>query len=383
MSEKTNRGRFFEDFQPGMLLRHAVPRTLTEGENALYIALTGDRTPLHCDAEFARALGYRRETINDLLVFHTVFGKSVPDVSLNAIANLGYADVRFLRAVYPGDTLRAESDVIGVRETSAGDAGVVWVRTRGLNQHGEPVITFYRWVLVNKRDPATRTGARDAPITPEQVPAAELQPAAELDPARFDPAITGGRWFFEDYQPGERIHHADGMTVEESDHMTATRLYQNTARIHFDGHRMSKDPRFGRRLIYGGHVISIARALSFNGLENALGMLAWNGGTHANPTFAGDTLYAWTDVLDRAALSDSLGALRLRLVAVKNLDPMEGEIPLRIRDERSGREAYHANVVLDLDYWLAMPKRAASNEQRATSSEQERMSGAGRLVARR
>jgi 2-methylfumaryl-CoA hydratase len=148
------------------------------------------------------------------------------------------------------------------------------------------------------------------------------------------------------------------MTIEESDHMLATRLYQNTARIHFDAHLMRKDPRFGRRLVYGGHVISVARALSFNGLENALGMLAWNGGTHANPTFAGDTLYAWTDVLAKAELSDRLGALRLRLVAVKNINPLDGEIPLRIRDADSGREAYHANVVLDLDYWLAMPKRS-------------------------
>ena len=363
MPDKTNRGRFFEDFEPGATLRHAVPRTLTEGENALYIALTGDRSPLHCSAEFARRLGYARETVNDLLVFHTVFGKSVPDVSLNAVANLGYADVRFLRPVYPGDTLRAESRVIGVRETSAGNAGVVWVHTTGLDQRDEPVLTFYRWVLVNKRDPQRPTGAADAPRTPEQVPPEELRPPQALDAARFDPAATGGRFFFEDYRPGERIHHADGMTIDESDHTTATRLYQNTARVHFDGHAMSKDARFGKRLIYGGHVISVARALSFNGLENGLGMLAWNGGTHAAPTFAGDTIYAWTDVLDTAPLGEHLGALRLRLVAVKNLNPMEDELPLRIRDERTGREAYHANVVLDLDYWLAMPRRVLSAER--------------------
>ena len=359
MPDKTNRGHYFENFRTGVTLRHAVPRTLMEGDNALYIALTGDRTPLHCSAEFASGLGFRRETIHDLLVFHTVFGKSVPDISLNAVANLGYADVRFLQPVYPGDTLRAESRVIGLRETSAGNAGVVWVHTSGFNQRDEPVLAYYRWVLVNKTLPDYPTGRKDAPLTPEQVSPDELRVADGLDVARFDAAATGGRFFFEDYQPGERIHHADGMTIDESDHTTATRLYQNTARIHFDAHMMSKDARFSRRLMYGGHVISVARALSFNGLENGLGMLAWNGGTHANPTFAGDTLYAWTDVLDTANLSDCLGALRLRLVAVKNMNPMEEEIPLRVRDERSGREAYHGNVVLDLDYWLAMPKRDA------------------------
>jgi 2-methylfumaryl-CoA hydratase len=355
-TNKTNRGRFFEDFEPGQTLRHAIPRTLTEGDNALYIALTGDRTPLHCDAEFARRLGYERETMHDLLVFHTVFGKSVPDVSLNAVANLGYADLRFARPVYAGDTLRAESRVLGRRETSAGNAGVVWVQTTGYNQREEPVLSFFRWVLVNKRDPATPTGAADAPVMPESVPAADLRPFEFLRASEFDPAATGGRFFFDDYRPGERIHHADGMTIDDSDHTTATRLYQNTARVHFDAHAMAKDARFGKRLIYGGHVISVARALSFNGLENALGMLAWNGGTHANPTFAGDTIYAWTDVLDTAPLGDLLGALRLRLVAVKNLNPLDEEVPLRIRDERSGREAYHANVVLDLDYWLLMPR---------------------------
>lgn len=361
MRDKTNRGHFFEDFQAGQTLRHAIPRTLTEGDNALYIALTGDRTPLHCDAEFARALGYQRETLHDLLVFHTVFGKSVPDISLNAVANLGYAEVRFLRPVYAGDTLRAVSQVIGVRETSAGNAGVVWVHTSGFNQREEPVLTFYRWVLVNKATPDYPTGAKDTPLTPEQVLPENLIVAETLDLSAFDASATGGRFFFEDYRPGERIHHADGMTIDESDHTTATRLYQNTARVHFDAHAMSKDARFGRRLMYGGHVISVARSLSFNGLENGLGMLAWNGGTHANPTFGGDTIYAWTDVLETADLGERMGALRLRLVAVKNMNPMEEEIPLRIRDERTGREGYHANVVLDLDYWLAMPKGSAED----------------------
>lgn len=358
MSAKTNRGNFFEDFQPGAELRHAVPRTVSEGDAALYIALTGDRSPLFCSDEFARALGYRRAPAHDLLVFHLVFGKSVPDVSLNAVANLGYADLRFLAPVYPGDTLRAESRVLGRRETSAGNAGIVWVHTTGLNQRDEPVLSFYRWVMVNKRDAATPTGAADSPALPPAVAAADLRAPAGLDLAGFDAATTGGRWFFDDYSIGERIDHADGMTIEEAEHATATRLYQNTARVHFNLHQMAADQRFGRRLMYGGHVISIARALAFNGLENALGMLAWNGGAHANPTFAGDTLYAWTDVLDKAELPDcpGAGALRLRLVAVKNVDPSAEPVELRVTDSRTGREGYDPRVVLDLDYWVLMPR---------------------------
>ncbi|HZU77028.1 MAG TPA: MaoC family dehydratase [Dehalococcoidia bacterium] len=360
MGGKSSPGNYFEDFSIGRVLRHPVPRTLTDGDAALYIALTGERRPLHCDAEFARRLGYRRETIDDLLVFHTVFGKSVGDVSLNAVANLGYADLRFLRPVYAGDTLRAESEVVGLRETSSGGTGIVYVHTRGFNQREQPVIEFYRWVMVNKREPQAQAGANQVPQLPSAVPVDRLPVPEGIDLTKFDLSATGGRFLFEDYAPGERIFHNDGMTIEEAEHALATRLYQNTARIHFNQHQAAAG-RFGRRLMYGGHVISVARALSYNGLENGLHMLAWNGGAHANPVFAGDTTYAWTDVLETAPLpgGSGLGALRLRLVAVKNVDPTHDDVPLRVTDERTGREGYNPAVVLDLDYWLSMPRRDA------------------------
>jgi 2-methylfumaryl-CoA hydratase len=356
VQSKTNQGNYFEDFVTDATLTHAVPRTITEGDCALYIGLTGDRHALHSSAELARSLGYARETVNDLLVFHMVFGKTVNDVSLNAVANLGYAGLRFLSPVYPGDTLRARSRVLGKKENKSGENGVVWVRTVGENQRGDRVLEYTRWVMVNKRDPQTKTGANDKPETPAQVAPSELVVPAALRLDRFDAAAFGGRAYFEDYSRGERIDHVDGMTIEEAEHAIATRLYQNTAKVHFDSHA-AKDTRFGKRLIYGGHVISIARALAYNGLENGLGMLAWNAGTHCNPTFADDTLYAYSEVLDSAALPghDGLGALRLRLVAIKNADPVKEAIPLQV--EREGRKGYHPNVVLDLDYWLLMPRK--------------------------
>ncbi|MCH7837826.1 MAG: MaoC family dehydratase [Chloroflexi bacterium] len=357
MATKTHAGNFFEDFATGQVFRHAIPRTITEGDLALYIALTGDRRPLHCSAEFARSLGFPRETAHDLLVFHIVFGRAVPDVSLNSPANLGYADVRFLRPVIPGDTLRAETEVVGRRETSRRDVGIVWVRTKGFNQRDEPVLQFYRWAMVNKRDPDTSTSASDAPELPPQVAVEDLVVPPELDLSRFDPVATGGHAYWEDYQPGERILHPQGMTLEEAEHQLATRLYQNTARVHLNQH-LQKSSRLGRRIVYGGHIISLAHALSYDGLENALRILAFNAGTHSNPTFAGDTLYAWTDVLERIDLGrPDVGALRLRLVAVKDLDPNQEPIELKVRDEESGREQYHPNVVLDLDYTVLMPKQ--------------------------
>ncbi|HJK94505.1 MAG TPA: MaoC family dehydratase [Polyangiaceae bacterium LLY-WYZ-15_(1-7)] len=351
---KTNPGNFFEDFELGAELVHAVPRTVTEGDQALYVALTGDRFPLHCSAEFARSLGFERETVNDLLTFHMVFGKTVNDVSLNAVANLGYAGLRFLRPVYPGDTLRSVSKVVGKKENSSGKTGVVWVRTTGTNQRGEMVLEYYRWVMVHKRDPETPTGAKDIPEMPAEVAVSELVVPEGLDLSRYQSWPSGGAAFWDDYEVGERIDHVDGMTIEESEHMLATRLYQNTAKVHFNAHAMESS-RFGKRLMYGGHVISVVRALSFNGMENTLAILAFNGGAHANPTFAGDTLYAWSEILDKQPLPgrDDCGALRARLVGVKNADPTQEEIPLKV--EKDGKKRYHPNVVLDLDYWLLMP----------------------------
>lgn len=354
---KTRGGNFFEDFQVGHVFHHAVPRTVTEGDMALYIALTGDRRPLHCAREFAQALGFRREVVHDLLLFHMVFGRAVPDISLNSPANLGYADVRFLQTVYPGDTLRAETEVIGKRETSRGDVGIVWVHTKGFNQRGETVLQFYRWAMVNKRDPSVNSGADDAPELPAQVAVSNLHVPPELDLSRFDPVATGGRAFWEDYEPGERIVHPQGFTIEDAEHQSATRLYQNNARVHFN-EMLQKKSRLGRRIVYGGHIISLAHSIAYDGLENAIRILAFNAGSHANPTVAGDSLFAWTEVLERIDLGrPDAGALRLRLVGLKNLDPNEEEVPLKVRDPATGRESYHPNVVLDLDYTVLMPRR--------------------------
>ena len=343
---KSNPGHFFEDFYVGMSLRHATPLTVTTGDISLYRALTGARHALFSAATFATANGYDGLPIDPLLAFHVVFGKTVPDISLNAVANLGYADGRFPVPVYPGDTLTAVSEVIGVKENSNGKTGVVYVRTTGFNQRGEEALSYVRWVMVNKRDDASAAPESVMPALPKVVDPAGLGfDRAYVD---WDPVVAGSPHLFDDYEIGEKINHVDGMTVEEAEHQIATRLYQNTAKVHFDAHAQ-KSSRFGTRLIYGGVVISIARALSFNGLGNAAELLAINSGTHTGPLFAGDTVYAWSEVLDKTVLNDTVGALRLRLVAVKDQDP--GTFPLRGDDGK-----YAAGVCLDFDYWVAIPR---------------------------
>ncbi|MCA8901149.1 MAG: MaoC family dehydratase, partial [Hyphomonas sp.] len=208
--------------------------------------------------------------------------------------------------------------------------------------------SFVRWVMVNKWEYDAEVPAPVVPDLPVAVPGSELEGVPGME--AWDFALAGSPFGFEDYAVGEKINHVDGMTVEEAEHQIATRLYQNTAKVHFDAHGQ-KESRFGRRLIYGGVVISIARALAYNGLANAGQMLAINAGTHASPLFAGDTIYAWSEVLDKADISAKAGALRLRLVAVKDQDP--GAFPYKTEDGK------HADgVLLDFDYWAAIPKRA-------------------------
>ncbi len=348
---KTDRGRFFEDFRVGEVLAHPTPRTLSEGDAAAYMALHAPRHALFSSAPFAAACGLEPGPLNPWLVFHTVFGKTVPDVSLNAVANLGYGEGRWLAQVAAGDTLSASSEVIGVKETSNGKSGVVYVRTTGVNPHGAAVLSYVRWVMVRKRDPASPAPTPQVPTLVEAVAAADLAPPAGLDFRGYDFAAAGAPHAFEDYAVGERIDHVDGMAVEEAEAQMATRLYQNTAKVHFNAFERAQDPS-GRRLVYGGVVISTTAALAFNGLQNAGLVLGLNGGRHVNPFHAGRTLFAWSEVLDRAVLDTErrIGALRLRLVAA--MDRPCADFP-----DKDASGAYPPEVALDLDYWAAIPMR--------------------------
>jgi 2-methylfumaryl-CoA hydratase len=161
--------------------------------------------------------------------------------------------------------------------------------------------------------------------------------------------LAGSEQVWGDYEIGEKIDHVDGMTVEEAEHQLATRLYQNTAKVHFNQFSEGQG-RFGRRLIYGGHVISLARALSFNGLANAFHVAGINGGRHVAPLFAGLTVFAWSEILDRAEIPgrNDVGALRVRTIATKDR-------PCADFPDKTG-DAYEPSVILDLDYWALMPK---------------------------
>ncbi len=203
--------------------------------------------------------------------------------------------------------------------------------------------------MVHKKDKGTTSGINEVPTFAKTTPISDLINLPEIKCVNTD--STGGKYFFEDYEAGERLNHPEGITVDNSDHTLATKLYQNNAKVHFNDHMMKSTP-MGQRLMYGGIVISMARALSFNGFQNAQWIYAINSGAHANPTYAGDTIYAYTEVIETIDHErEDIGLLRLRTVAVTNQKSDE------ISNPKGEDGKYLKNVVLDLDYTVVIPKR--------------------------
>ena len=341
----TNLGRFFEDYAVGDIINHATPRTLTEADASLYTSIYPTRFALQSSKEFAKSCGLQDRPLDDLIVFHTVFGKTVPDISINAVANLGYAEGRFFSTVFSGDTLSVLSEVIGLKQNSSGKTGIVYVKTKGQNSSGETILEYKRWVMVKKRFVGVQDMPSNLPSLKTSLDGSELNIPEKLDFKKYDTDAAGSKKSFNDYQVGELIDHIDGNTICEADHLFATRLWQNNSRVHFDINAREDK----KRLIYGGHIISLVRALSFNGLENAQMIVGINGGTHANPAFAEDTIYCWSEVLDKIDLNKrNIAALRLRSVGTK-----EKNHNMKVKND-DGR--YLPNVVLDFDYWVLVPK---------------------------
>ena len=155
-------GRYYEDFTVGDVYEHRPGRTLTETENTWFTLLTMNTHPLHFDAEYAKHSEFGRCIVASPLTLAIIVGMSVTDVSQKAIANLGWKEIRMTAPVFAGDTLYAETEVLGKRESaSRPTAGLVTVRTLGRNQHGTVVCDFERTILVAKRGHAVedRAGA--------------------------------------------------------------------------------------------------------------------------------------------------------------------------------------------------------------------------------
>lgn len=352
MTNKASHGRYFEDFSLGEVIYHATPRTITSADASLYLALTGSRFSLFCNDEFAIRLGFEKSPIDNFLVFHIAFGKTVNDISLNAVANLGYAELQFFNPTYAGDTITVLSEVIGLKENSNGKTGIVYVHSKALNQQGHTVLTWKRWVMVNKRVEQMLNSFEVKPHLEPKMDALSLTTPSGYSANNYDPQISGENYLLENYQQGEWIDHINGLTIDDTQHTLATNLYQNNAKVHFNQHQMSNS-RHHERLVYGGHVISICRTLSHNGLANAQWLAAINSGSHLNPSYAGDTIYAASQIIEKTTLGAGVGALQVRTLGFKNIQ--WSEIESSYHTEIDGKKSIHPQLVLDLNYTVLIP----------------------------
>jgi 2-methylfumaryl-CoA hydratase len=293
-------GNFLEDFKIGGVLRHKVGKTVTEGLVNAFTEFSMTTNPLHKNRRYARLYGYRDMLLPPGLVMAVVFSQSVEDISENARANLEYVDMRFGVPVYAGDTLESTSVVLGVTPSSKDKSlGVVHVQTTGRNQHDEVVLTYERKVQVWKDNV-------DAEVVKAAADAAPVASALVL-PA-YDPAtpyrslshLSNADTYFEDFTVGDRIEHSRGRTMT-SEHIALTAMLDNTSQVHCNQHMIDQNPdRFvgGQLIIFGGIPFQLCLGLSCPDVaDNSLGDLVYKTGRHSAPLFAGDTVFASTEIV--------------------------------------------------------------------------------------
>lgn len=148
-------GLYFEEFETGTEIKHALSKTIFESDNNFFSLLTMNHHPVHTNVDYANHNQHGQPLVVGTLVFSLVVGMTVPDISGKAIANLGYEDIRHLAPTFIGDTIYARTKILDKRESkSKNDRGIVYVETIGYNQRGEDVISFRRNVLVKKQNPS-------------------------------------------------------------------------------------------------------------------------------------------------------------------------------------------------------------------------------------
>lgn len=301
------KGNFLEDFEVGSMLRHKVGRTLTEGLFNAFTEFSMTTNPLSKNRRYAERYGFAGMVAPPGLVMALVFSQSVEDISENARANLEYIDVRFGAPVYLGDTIEAESLVLGVRPSNSNpNLGVVHVQTTGRNQRAEVVLTYQRKVQVWR-------GRSDAVV--REATAAEV-PTVACDAwlPSYDPSakhaelahLTSADTYFEDFTPGDILEHWRGR-VMTTEHIALTAMLDNTSQVHCNQHMIDQDPEKylgGQLIIFGGIPFNLCLGLSCPDVaDNAISDLRYATGRHTAPIFAGDTVFAATEIASKGDLA--------------------------------------------------------------------------------
>jgi 2-methylfumaryl-CoA hydratase len=296
---RKHRGHFLEDFFPGDLYRHKGGKTVTEGLFALFTDFSMTTNPLSKNARYAKAYGFDGLVVPPGLVMLIVFSQSVEDVSENARANLEYIDMRFGVPVYLGDTLEAATRVLAVKGSASNPMlGVVHVQTTGRNQHGQVVLTFQRKVQVWKRDKDATL--HDGEAAPEPIDTSLALPPYDPSRGYGDLAhLTNADSYLEDFTAGDVIEHSRGRVVT-TDHIMLTGILDNTSQVHCNQWMVSQDPeRFvgGQLIVFGGIPFNLCLGISSADVgDNSLGDIRYATGRHTAPIFAGDTVFASTEI---------------------------------------------------------------------------------------
>ncbi len=319
-------GNFLEDFRSGQVFRHKLGKTVTEGLFTTFTEWAMTTSPLAKNARYARAHGFDGLVCPPGLAMLVAFSQTVEDVSENARANLEYIDMRFGAPLYVGDTVEVATKVLGIKTSaSRPNLGVVHVQSTAYKNVGEPgeaiVLTWQRKVQVYKNDDAAK-------VTEGEVPPDDVKCELWLPPydAKRDYAalahLSNSDTYWEDFEPGTRIEHSRGRTMT-SEHIHLTAILDNTSQVHANQFMIDQSPEQyvgGQLIIFGGIPFVLCLGLSCPDVaDNALGDLVYKTGKHTAPLFAGDTVFAATEILGKRDFSGrpDLGVIETRLFGHK------------------------------------------------------------------
>ncbi len=353
-------GNFLEDFEPGEIFRHKGGKTITEGLFATFTEFAMTANPLAKNAHYARSYGYQGLVCPPGLAMLVAFSQTVEDVSENARANLEYIDMRFGAPVYIGDTIEVETKVLNVRPSSSRpNLGIVHVQSTARKNIGAEdeatVMTWQRKVQVYKHDMEAKLHAGE--VEPDEV-------ACDLWLPDYDPKadykarahLSSPDSYFEDFEPGTRIEHSRGRTMT-TQHIALTAMLDNTSQVHCNQYMIDLDPKRyvgGELIIFGGIPFVLCLGLSSPDIgDNALGDITYPTGRHTAPLFAGDTVFAATEI---DAIRDfpgrpDLGIVDCRLLGHK-FERDEGE---RHDDAPDG---WKKTQIFDLERQIALKRRS-------------------------
>ncbi len=333
-------GNFLEDFRPGQVFRHKLGKTVTEGLFTTFTEWAMTTNPLAKNARYARAYGFSGLLVPPGLAMLVAFSQTVEDVSENARANLEYIDMRFGAPLYVGDSVEVETRVLGVKTSASRPSlGVVHVQSTARKNVGEPgeaiVLTWQRKVQVYKSDPGASVHEGEVPA--ESVACALWVPP--YDPGRDYRALahlSNRDTYFEDFQSGTRIEHSRGRTMT-SEHIHLTAILDNTSQVHANQFMIDQSPEQyvgGQLIIFGGIPFVLCLGLSCPDVgDNALGDIAYATGRHTAPLFAGDTVFAATEILGKRDFPGrpDLGVLETRLLGHKFVRKAPDSAPERVQ----------------------------------------------------